>query len=62
MPADSPMPAAGRLASWRADRTLAHCVPLILFLLLQVVPGLVATRNPLLPWYERAPEQWVYPL
>lgn len=49
------------LARWRADRTIAHIAPLVIF---QIIMLLVQTgkNNPVYPWYVRAPEQWVYPL
>lgn len=42
--------------------TAAHVVPLLLFTLLNTVPGMFRVVNPELPWYVRAPEHWVYPV
>ncbi len=57
------------LARIRADRTLAHVVPLVAFML---VGGLLALLtgtfdsyfrdHEFLPWWRRYPEQWIYPL
>ena len=49
------------LQRWRADRGLAHVAPLVAFQVLHMLT-MTATRHPALPWYTRAPEQWVYPL
>ena len=46
---------------WKSDRTLAHVVPLIAFQVIGVLT-MTGTNNPAMPWYVRAPEQWVYPL
>lgn len=45
-----------------ASPTAAHVLPLLLFLLLGALPGLIRVENPELPWHVRAPEHWVYPL
>lgn len=52
----------------QSSRTLAHVLPLVVFLLLsQVIFGLgdwlgLFRAHPSLPWYIQAPEHWVYPL
>jgi hypothetical protein len=45
-----------------ASPTAAHVLPLVLFTLLNAVPGLFRIENSELPWHVRAPEHWVYPL
>lgn len=50
-----------RIQRLRSDRTVAHIAPLVVFQVLQLLM-LAGTNNPSLPWYVRAPEQWVYPL
>lgn len=42
--------------------TAAHVLPLAVFMILNALPGWLRIENPELPWYDRAPEQWVYPL
>lgn len=42
--------------------TAAHVLPLLLFTLLNALPGLFRVENSELPWHVRAPEHWVYPL
>lgn len=49
-------------ARLRASVTAAHVLPLLLFTLLNSVPGLFRIENSELPWHVRAPEHWVYPL
>ncbi len=46
----------------RVTPSLAHILPLAVFILLNAVPGLMAVDNEVLPWWRRAPEHWVYPL
>ena len=46
----------------RVSPAIAHVLPLVLFTLLNAVPGLFRVENSELPWHVRAPEQWVYPL
>ena len=41
---------------------VAHAAPLLLFMLLTELAGLLRIENSALPWYRRAPEHWVYPL
>ncbi|MFM1559757.1 MAG: CAAX prenyl protease-related protein [Roseibacillus sp.] len=57
------------LAKIRDDRTLAHVMPLVAFML--VGGGLVMVTGSMesvfrdheyLPWWRRYPEQWIYPL
>lgn len=46
----------------RESATAAHVLPLAAFMLLNGLPGLFRIENPELPWYQRAPEHWAYPL
>lgn len=46
----------------RTSPALAHILPLAVFMVFTMVPGWIQIENPLLPWWRRAPEQWVYPL
>lgn len=57
---NQPGPSA-RLAAWRADRTLAHVAPLVVFMLFLMLPGLVQHKHPDVPWWKYAPEHWIYP-
>jgi CAAX protease family protein len=50
------------LAALRANRTAAHVVPLVAFLLFLLVPSSVRIAHPAQPWWRQAPEHWVYPL
>jgi hypothetical protein len=45
-----------------ASSTAAHVLPLVLFTLLNAVPGFFRVENSELPWHVRAPEHWAYPL
>ena len=42
--------------------TAAHVLPLLLFTLLNSLPGVFRVENSELPWHVRAPEHWIYPL
>lgn len=42
--------------------TAAHVLPLVLFMVMNALPGLFRVENSELPWHVRAPEHWVYPL
>jgi hypothetical protein len=42
--------------------TAAHVLPLLVFLLLTEVAGIFRIENSELPWYQKAPEHWAYPL
>jgi CAAX prenyl protease-like protein len=46
----------------RASATAAHVMPLLVFTVLLSVPGFFCIKNPELPWYQQAPEHWLYPL
>lgn len=46
----------------RASVTAAHVMPLLVFTALLSVPGFFRIANPELPWYQQAPEHWLYPL
>lgn len=46
----------------RVSPAIAHVLPLALFMVLSAVPDFFRVENSELPWYVRAPEQWVYPL
>jgi len=41
---------------------VAHIAPMAVFLLFTALPPALAVDNPLLPWWQHSPEQWVYPL
>ena len=43
-------------------KTAAYVAPLALFMVLNLVPGWVRIANPELPWFQRAPEHWLYPM
>ena len=45
-----------------SNPTLAHVLPLAVFLVFTSLPGLFLIDNTQLPWWRHAPEQWVYPL
>lgn len=51
-----------RLAKWRQARGLAHVAPLVVFQIFLLLHQHLKINNPYLPWWERAPEQWIYPL
>jgi CAAX prenyl protease-like protein len=40
----------------------AHIAPLALFMAFTGLVSLVAVKNPSLPWWQYAPEHWIYPL
>lgn len=50
------------LSALRQSATLAHVLPLAVFMAFTALPGLFQINNPELPWYRQAPEHWVYPL
>lgn len=50
------------LSRLRLSATAAHGLPLAAFLLLNLLPGALRIDNSELPWFQRAPEHWVYPL
>lgn len=47
---------------WSQSPAVAHTAPLVIFMLLSSAVGLFQIENSALPWYQRAPEHWVYPL
>jgi hypothetical protein len=47
---------------WSSSPTVAHVAPLVLFMVLTQVAGELKIENSALPWFQRAPEHWVYPL
>ncbi|MEN3941399.1 CAAX prenyl protease-related protein [Prosthecobacter sp. SYSU 5D2] len=51
-----------RLRRLQESATAAYVLPLAVFMLLTGVPGWLRIENPELPWYQRAPEHWLYPL
>lgn len=51
----------GALTSLKSPAA-AHVLPLAVFMLLNAVPPALGVKNPDLPWWRHAPEQWVYPL
>jgi hypothetical protein len=50
------------LSRLRESAAAAHIAPLFVFMALLMVPGWFRIENSELPWHQRAPEQWVYPL
>ena len=50
----------------REDRTLAHVVPMIFFMVvggvLSLAMGLMFQKHALDPWWKSDPEQWIYPV
>jgi hypothetical protein len=46
----------------RDSATAAHVLPLMVFLGFVALTSWLRIENPELPWYQRAPEHWVYPL
>jgi len=46
----------------RDSATAAHVAPLFVFMALLAVPDWFRIENSELPWFQRAPEHWVYPL
>jgi CAAX prenyl protease-like protein len=54
------------LSEIKNDRTLAHVVPLVAFMVImlpwQFVGDLIEWKHPLAPWWRRYPEHWLYPL
>jgi CAAX prenyl protease-like protein len=51
----------------KQDKTIAHVVPLLVFMLFLMLPQILEVvgffiDNKYMPWYRRAPEQWIYPL
>jgi uncharacterized protein len=51
-----------RLQSLRESPAAAHVLPLVVFTAFLVIPDWFQVKNPELPWYQHAPEHWVYPL
>ena len=51
-----------RLQSLRESATVAHVLPLALFLSISALPAMLAVANPELPWHRQAPEHWIYPI
>lgn len=47
---------------WIQSPAVAHTAPLVLFMCLSSVVSLFLVENSVLPWYQRAPEHWVYPV
>ena len=54
------------LSKLREDRTLAHVVPMIFFMVvggvLSLAMGLMFQKHALDPWWKSDPEQWIYPV
>ncbi len=48
--------------SWLASPTAAHVAPLMVFMVLTQVASELRIENSALPWFQRAPEHWVYPM
>ena len=49
-------------ARLRDSATAAHVIPLAVFLAFLSLPGWFRIENPELPWYQKAPEHWIYPI
>ncbi|MDB6074993.1 MAG: prenyl protease-related protein [Verrucomicrobiaceae bacterium] len=47
---------------WTQSPPVPYVAPLVIFMLLSATVGLFQIDNSALPWYQRAPEHWVYPL
>ena len=47
---------------WTQSPAVAHTAPLVIFMLMSAAVGLFQIENSALPWYQRAPEHWVYPV
>lgn len=56
------MSTAAQQPSWLQSAAAAHAAPLVVFMLVTELAGLVRVENSALPWYRSAPEHWVYPL
>jgi CAAX prenyl protease-like protein len=56
----------GQITADTGRRNLAHIAPLALFMVLQFLGQLFGRffgwDHPLAPWWQRHPEQWIYPL
>jgi uncharacterized protein len=50
------------LKALRSSATVAHVGPLVLFMGLSSLVPWFKTANSALPWYQAAPEHWLYPL
>lgn len=49
------------ISRFRESATAAHIAPLFVFMALMAVPDMFRIENPELPWYQKAPEHWLYP-
>jgi uncharacterized protein len=49
-------------SEWKKSAAAAHVLPLALFMLLSLSMDAVAVENTELPWWQHAPEHWLYPL
>lgn len=47
---------------WYRSPSVAYIAPLALFMVLTELAGLFRLENSAAPWYQRAPEHWVYPV
>lgn len=50
------------LRSLRSSALAAHVGPLLIFSVFTALPGWLRIDNPELPWHQRGPEHWVYPI
>ncbi|TDU70783.1 hypothetical protein EI77_02832 [Prosthecobacter fusiformis] len=50
------------LSRLRQSATAAHVLPLAVFMAMTGVVGWLRIENSELPWYQRAPEHWLYPV
>lgn len=53
---------ASQRQHWTQSPAVAHIAPLVLFMLLTESVQFFLVENSALPWYQRAPEHWVYPV
>lgn len=53
---------SAHLRRLRESATAAHVLPLAVFMLLNGIPTWLKIENPELPWHQRAPEHWMYPV
>ncbi|MGB0992100.1 MAG: CAAX prenyl protease-related protein [Akkermansiaceae bacterium] len=50
------------LKKLQSDKTIAHVLPLAVFMVLLLFAGVGEWKHPEAPWWRHFPEQWVYPL
>ena len=50
------------LKEWQDNRTLAHVIPLVTFMLFLMLPERIEIKHFARPWWQHSPEHWIYPL